>query len=52
MVAGDKSQPVLIQDDVEEIPIDDNEISAQPDRDIQPPRVNTFFDNDAARAAA
>jgi len=36
----------LIEADVEEIPFDDNEEAAMPCRDIQPPRVNTFFDDE------
>ena len=32
-----------MEDDVEEIPFDDNIDSALPDPDVQPPRVNTLF---------
>ena len=31
-------------DDVEEIPFDEHEDPAKPERDFQPPRVNTFFE--------
>ena len=41
---------MIADDDVEEIPFDDNEVPALPEREIQPPRVNTFFDNDTAAA--
>ena len=41
--SGHSVGEVLMEDDVEEIPFDDNIDSALPDPDVQPPRVNTLF---------
>ena len=39
-------------DDVEEIPFDDAEVPAKPERDIQPPKVNTIIkEEESARQA-
>ena len=34
-------------DDVEEIPCENDEVPVKPERDFQPPRVNTFFNNES-----
>ena len=38
----------VIQEDIEEIPFIDTEPPTKPERDFQPPRVNTFFDINSA----